>query len=872
MTRLGDAVYALLLRAFPARFRRRHGAEMLAEFRRQRATVRRRPLAITALWTRATVDALRHGFALRFERPRAPRSINLWQDVRFGLRGLARNPGHVAVSVLGLGVGLTVAIVGLSVVQTLFRGEPIGTKDRETLARVAVRFRDGRGGPSSATLDEFRLFRGATPSIRDLAALRVAKVTVRVADDMLSVPGAFVSDTFFQVLGTQAVAGRLLTPADDRPDSSVVVLGHRIWQRWFAGSPAALGQSIIVAGRPVQIVGVAPEGFTGRGSWISQGPDDVPQVWLSTAIAPDVPLWSALQVTARLTPGSTRQRARADLLAVVRAVESANAGGRAVDIRVRDFVLGDTADNPIDLAGLVATLMVVPVLLLLLSCANVANLRLARATSQARDLSLRIALGASRTQVARLLLAEAWALAGLALLASWIGTHLLLWQLGPTLLQIPVRVAPVVIAGSLGLALFVILLTGLAPALLVTRRAMAFGLKEAAHTGGVTHTRLRRSLVVAQVAVSVSLLTVGSLLIRSAHYRQAEIHNPGPVVVADLDLESQGYDQARAAAFAATLLATFEGDTRFSSVGLSAFPFLRGRYANLAPLGGPPGQRAVFVSRQTVTPGWFKAVGLDVSSGRIGRAHGAPEIVVSDSVAGALAATGNPVGMSVAVSSPEWPRLVAEIVGVVPDLTPSSEASVAQVYFPLRLAGDTPLNFTLFARAADQISASALVPDVNRAIAAIAPTMPWIKVQTTSDVLYERTRDSRLLALFVSGAGSLALILAAAGIFAVMSYTVTLRQREIAIRMAIGGGPVHAVRLVIAYAMRLTATGTVLGLGAALPLAFLLRSALLGLSPLDPLALAGSIGVLFAASVAASLIPALRAAATSPLVALRAEQ
>jgi hypothetical protein len=472
------------------------------------------------------------------------------------------------------------------------------------------------------------------------------------------------------------------------------------------------------------------------------------------------------------------------------------------------------------------------------------------------------------------LLAEASALAGLALLASWIGTHLLLWQLGPTLLLIPVRIAPAAIAGSLGLAMFVILLTGLVPALLVTRRATAFGLKDAVHTGGVTHARLRRSLVVAQVTVSVMLLTVGSLLIRSIHHRHAEIRNPGPVVVADLDLESQGYDQARAAAFAVTLLGTFEGDTRFSSAGLSAFPFLRGRYANLVPLAESPQQRAVFVSRQLVTPGFFQAVGLDVSAGRVlGTADSAASIVVSESVAAALATTGShPVGMSVAVSSPDLPRRVAEIVGVVPDLTPSSEASVGSIYFPLRLAGDVPLTFTLFARAADQIAASALVTDVNRAIAAIAPTMPWTKVQTTSDVLHEHTRDSRLLAGFVSAAGSLALLMAAAGIFAVMSYTVTLRQREIAIRIAVGGGYRDVVRLVIAYALRLTATGTVLGLGAALPLAFLLRSALFGLSPLDPLALASSIGVLFAASLAASLIPALRAAAISPLVALRAEQ
>jgi predicted permease len=589
------------------------------------------------------------------------------------------------------------------------------------------------------------------------------------------------------------------------------------------------------------------------------------------AIAPDVPLWSAIQITARLAPGSTRHQARADLVTVVSAVEGANGRGRDLDIRVRNFVLGESADNPIDLAGLVATLMAVPILLLLLACANVANLRLARATSQARELSLRLALGASRGQVMRFLLAEACALASLALLASWIGTRLLLWQLGPNLLQIPVQVAPAVIAGSAGLALFVILLTGLAPAFLATRRTTAFGLKEAVHSSGVTHARLRRSLVVAQVTVSVALLTVGSLLVRSVHHRHVALHDPGSVVMADVDLESQGYDQPRAAAFAAALLARFESDTRFSSVGLSAFPFLGGQWMALRPVGSAA-QPAVYASRQMVTPGWFRAVGLDVSAGRIFSDTASPlAIVVSQSAAQALAAT-SPVGLTVAVSRPGQPTLLTEVVGVVPDVRPPGEASVGAAYFPLRLAGDTPLTFTLFARAANQASANALVPDVRRTIAATAPTMPWTKVQTAADVLYEHTRSSRLLAAFVSSAGGLALMMAAAGIFAVMSYTVTLRRREIAIRIAVGAGSRHAVRLVVTQALRLTATGTILGLGAALPLAFLLRSALLGLSPADPLALSGSIGVLFAAALAASLLPAWRAASISPLIALRADQ
>jgi hypothetical protein len=202
---------------------------------------------------------------------RTPWFDAVWQDLRYSLRGLARSPGYVVTTVLGLGVGLTSAIVMFSVLSTVYHGEPIGIDDRDSLARVTVAFVDDRGSRYSTSAAQFQAFRGPSSAIRDMSLMSVVKLTLRHAGEAVSVPGAVVSDTFFEVLGTRAAAGRLLTAVDDRPGADTAVLGFRTWQRWFAGSPDAIGQTILVGDRLMRIVGVAPDRFTGTGSWVVGG-------------------------------------------------------------------------------------------------------------------------------------------------------------------------------------------------------------------------------------------------------------------------------------------------------------------------------------------------------------------------------------------------------------------------------------------------------------------------------------------------------------------------------------------------------------------------------------------------------------------------
>ena len=801
---------------------------------------------------------------------------SLWQDIRYSARGLVRSPGYIAANIVGLGVGLTAAIVMLSVLNTVFHGSPIGIEDRDSLARVAVTFVDSRGSNYSATAQQVQEIRGTSAAITDIALMSVVKLTLKHADEIASVPGAVVSDSFFQVLRTTPAAGRLLTAADDQPGTDGVVLGFKTWQLWFGGSPAAIGEVVMIGDRPVRIVGVAPDRFSGTGRWVAGGTEP-PQVWIPMSLAaelPSVATWYVPVITARLAPGATHEQALAELRARTSGMKSDEiTGPQRVDVRVMDFVIGEMGENGWFVAAFVAVLMIVPALLLLLGCANVANLRLARTTARARELSVRVALGASRKQLVRLILTEAALVGAGVLVASWVGTQLLVWQIGRAFLNIPVKIDPAVVAFSVGLAAAVVGLSGLVPAWVVTGRAVASGLKQTAQAGGLSHARMRRTLVVAQVSISVLLLSLGLLLLRSFQTREEAVRDPGPVVMADLDLKSQGLDTVGATSFAAALSDRLLADARIVSVGFSEFPFLRSRTALIRVADRTP-PRALYATANRVTPDWFEAIALPATTGRLFReSDGADVAVISESTARSLAPTGSPIGMEITVSGIERATQAAyHVIGIVPDgaaPTMIPQLTIGSIYVPL--PSQIPLAFTVFVRAHSTDEAAGLVKPVNQAIAGAASSMPWTKVTTAADAIDERNADSLSLAFMVSSAGVVALLLSAGGLFAVMSYAVSLRTHEIGVRVALGGRSSDLAKLVLREAIQLTAFGAAIGLAISIPLAFVIRSALYGVSPLDPLALAGTIGLLLLTAVAASAAPAFRAANTSPLVALRAE-
>jgi len=375
-----------------------------------------------------------------------------------------------------------------------------------------------------------------------------------------------------------------------------------------------------------------------------------------------------------------------------------------------------------------------------------------------------------------------------------------------------------------------------------------------------------------QVAVSVLLLSVGSLLLRSLHAREEAVYDPGPVVVADLDLKSQGYDAARAQVFASTLADRLLADPRITHVGYSESSFTRGRTVRVrVPDTTPP--RSALAASNRVTAGWFEAMGLGATTGRVFSAADTADVaVVSESLARSLMPGGSPIGLHVSVVETGADARTVQVIGIVPDggaVSPRPDRDSASIYLPLK--PQVPLLFSVVVRSHSAAEASAITPHVNRVIANVAPSMPWTKVETASAVLASRTRDSRSMTFMVGAAGMLGLLLSAAGLFAVMSYTVSLRTREIGVRVALGGRSSDVARLVLREAIRLTTFGTAIGLSLAIPLAFLLRAALFGVSPLDPWALIWTISLLLVTATGAATVPALRAASTSPLVAIQTE-
>jgi len=863
----------------PTEHRARYREEWLAEFANDPRSHFRR--ALGAPW-----DALAlHRLASTQPDRRGPHLGQWRNDIRYTVRLLVRAPGYVTTVVLGLGAGLTATIAMFSAVNTALYGDIPGIEDRASIAKVRASYPRADASHSSLfTIETFPIIRKHGPLVVDMAAQGRLKTSVRVQStgEPASVRGAFASDTLFQMLGTRPVAGRLLLPSDDTPSADVVVIGFRFWKTRFGGRQDAVGQTMVVGDRMMRIVGVAPDQF--RGLWSGpavdpKSPFGPPDIWLPLAVARtwtgaegyDNPLGSYLEVVARLAPGVTRAQAAAEFGAAARALEARDPAAGPAVIRVRALTLGEIADNTFFLIGAYAALLGMPLALLAIGCANVANLRLARATARTQELAVRVSLGATRAQLTRLLLIESSILAALAVFVSGLAAQALIVRFGPSFVALPIHFDWRVAGFAGGLAVFVIFISGLAPGWLVTRRATALGMKQTAHAGGVAHARLRHALVIAQVAISLGLLSFGALLTRSAFaVNQTRLDVFDRLLVADLDFGSVGYDAQRANAFSARLLERLNADGRFAGAGLAEFDLFGFPDVRLTATTPEPGASAVAAINR-VTPGWFEAMALRPVAGRTLQRTDRDVAVLNESAARAIAPSGSAIGMRLALKNYEGPLGVVDVVGIVPDSLRDTMRPLAPqpfVYLPLAEGMPVDLSPTLYVR---EHTASGRPRDLGDLIASVDATAPWVNARRASDLFLEQTDDTRGMAKAVTTLALVALALAAAGLFAVMAYTVSLRTREIGIRVALGARREDITRLVVRQALRLSLTGAVIGFGLAMLLVMPLNRALLGLSPLDPLALGPVALLLVATTLAAAALPARRAASVNPVTALRAD-
>ncbi len=799
----------------------------------------------------------------------------------------------VAVLTLALGIGANAAMFAL-VEATLLRSPPVAEPDRLVMVYTTCRDGDPR---CSSSYPDFLDYRAGSEALADLAAYSWVPVSVGGEDAEPALgAGQVVSGNYFSTLGVRAVAGRLLSPSDEAAPG-VAVLSHRLWTSAFGRDPAVVGREVRVNGSPFTVVGVAPRDFHGLDLggrpelWvpIAAGPalgEAAGSVASAEAVGSRGNRWIAALV-GRLAPGATPERARAELLATSAGLQEADPdarGGRSITVDpVGRYVL-PVADAG-GLTRLIWTLFGIVGLVLLLTCANLANLLLARATSRRRELRLRVALGAPGRRLAAQLLAEPLLL---ALLGGAAGLVVAAGMLDLAAgVELPGRIpvadleprlgAPVLLFG-LACCLVTALLCGLAPALAARRTDALASLRTGRQAGERGGTRLRRALVSFQVALCLVLLVGSGLFLGSL--RRALEHDPGfaadGVALARLNPSLNGYSEEAALDLVIRVREALASLPGAGAVGAGT----------VIPM-GPGGFRGTFITVEgyeaeadeemrvdyvLVTPGYFRALGIPLRSGRPfdeRDARGAPPVaVVSRETARRWWPDGDAVGGRIRMAGQEM-----EVVGVVGDAAwrTLEDAPTPHVFLSMRqFPGPALSGFVTFAVRGDG-HAPALFEGIRERLRAADPQLPVHSLRTMDDQVAELLAPQRMGAALLTGFGALALVLAALGVYGVVSYAVARRTREIGVRMALGARRVRVLRDVLASGMRPVLLGLALGLFGALAAGRLVAGLLFRTGERDPVTLTLASLLLALVALAACLVPARRATRVDPAITLRAE-
>lgn len=812
---------------------------------------------------------------------------SLWQDVRAAVRGLRKSPVFtlVAVGTLALGIGANTAL--FSIFNSLLL-RPLPVHDPASLALLS------QGSWTYPIWEEIRRLEG--PVFDGTIAWAEQQFNLANGGRTDLVDGAFVSGGFFDVLGVSAARGRLLSRADDgiAPDGPVAVISHGLWQRHFGGAEDVVGRQLTLQRVPFSVVGVMPAGFF--------GPDVGRRAELMIPFSAEPLLkgsesWLAgrstwwLEVMVRLKPGQSVEQANAAFRAVQPLIRVATMPEGPEDMRAQylggPFTLVPASTGKSSLRGRFETplfAMVVAVgLVLLVACANIASLLLARAVARRRELSVRLALGASRWRLARLLLTESLlvAAAGAAvglLFAKWSSAllvgQLATWQ-GTVFLDLALDWR--VLAFTAGLACAAAVVAGVAPVLGVKSVAPGEALKDGGRgVAGDRRFAVRGTLVVAQIAVSLLLVVAAGLFLRTftSLSRIPLGFEPASLLVVNLDLQPSTVAPDERGALLERLNEAVAGTSGVTSAAVSLMtPVSGGGWNNTvgaSPVGPPDRSRMTWLN--ATTPGWFETMGVQVLEGRDfdagDRLGGTSVAVVNQTFAQRFLEPGPPVGQTVFLNRGDRGTAYT-VVGLVGDAVYRSprEGRVPTLYVPVAQQEEIWPNVALTVRAAGGQRAA-----VEREVAAaLTRTDPGTSFTfRTFDQLLEATvTQERLVALLSSFFGGLALLLAGIGVYGIVAHAVRAREAEIGVRVALGAEPRRIVRLVFRGVGVLIASGLALGLAGALWAARFVETLLFELDARDPWTLAGAIAVLTLVGVVAAWVPARRAARLDPVRALR---
>jgi len=788
-------------------------------------------------------------------------------DLRYALRALRRHPGFAAAvaGMLALGIGANTAIFSV-VNAVLLRGLPYPAPERLVMAFTTY----PDFGHSTTSQPDFLDWRDGFRGAGELAAFGTASYNLTGDGAPERAEGAAITANYFRVLGAPPALGRAFLPDEERTAvPTVVMLGHDYWRRCFGGDRAVVGRTVTLNGVPRTVVGVAPAGLV-----LPREADVLVPLRTDTTLGRRSEF---LTVVGRLAPGVTVERARGVLATVATRLGAqypeTNSPRLSVDVTsMQEELVGQARPALLVLAGAVG-------LVLLVACANVANLLLARATTREREMATRAALGAGRARVARQLLAESVALAvvgGAAGVLLAAATVRAVRALGPDVLP---RATEVALDGSaLAFALLVSVgtgvLFGLAPALRFVRGDLqgtlrGSGRAVAGHAGAQ---RARSALVAAEVALSVLLLVGAGLLLRSfAALQQVDTGFVAErVLTARVTLPQAAYPRAdeQVPAFQQALLERLRALPGVQAAAVaSRVPMGNSAYVSF-DVAGRESQPGEDLQPFDVSEGYFRAMGVRLLRGRVFGPQDGPEAprvaVVDEESARRFWPGRDPIGARITTGDSTQ---YMTIVGVVANVR--QEGVAARPYPQLYgvLAQNPRRSMVVVARTAGD--PAALTAGVRRAVAALDPQLPVYDVATMEQRVARSVAQPRATAALVTAFGAAALALAAVGIYAVVAYTVAQRTREIGVRMALGAGRGDVRRLVIRYGMTPVLAGLVLGLAVAPAAARALGALLYGVGALDPVAYLGAAGFLALVALAATWAPAERATRVPPMTALR---
>jgi predicted permease len=838
------------------------------------------PGLITDRWEHALMETINQG--------RPSMLADLRRDTGYAVRMLLRAPGFAFVVILTLALGIGAnAVIFSAIDAVLLRDAPVADPDRV----VVVYTTSGREPYSSSGYPDYVDLRDSGV-FESLAAFASIPLALDVNNQTESIVGEVVTGNYFDVVGVTIPVGRGFGRGDDDKGSPVrvAVISHAFWQRVFGGNSAALGQTIRLNGNAYTLIGVAPRGFTGP--ILGRAPD----VWVPMALQPEVRPPSAglrrglghsrlldvrgmrwMNMVGRLRAGTGIAEAQsgADVVAarLTAAYPQSNRERRFTVARLGEGPGVRTSTRP-----MLRLLGAAVVLVLLIACANVGSLLLARAVSRRREVAVRMAVGAGRARLIRQWLAESVLLAVLgsaaALLIAWWGTPLL-YTLGiPETVDLSLNLR--VLGFTLVVAVGSGVLFGLAPVVQTLRKDTITALRDegGAVATGARAARMRGAFVVLQVALSVVLLVGAGLFLRTLKnaYGVDLGYDVDRVVVGDINLDVRGYSQQAGVVAYEQILSRIEAIPGVMAAGAARVTVLSGgaRTTNISTDGRPiqeDGSNAITTRVNVVSHRYLDALNVPILRGRNFAETdrpGTPRVtIVSDSFARRMWPNQDPIGKTVGYGNPSL-----QVIGVVPDTVYRSAIERdPPPFFYILLAQNYESGVSLHVRSAG--NPMLLVPSIREVVRQVDSNLIFARPQPLRDVLDSSLSAERMMGMLVGLFGAVALLLAVVGLYGVMAHLAAQRTTEIGIRLAMGAQPASILTLLLGQGLRLVAIGSVIGLAGAFAGTRYVETQLFGVKPTDPLTFAAVCGVLLLAGVAACLVPARRAMRVDPVVALR---